>query len=118
MCDGEQERLQHLLSSVSAVLKHHSSSSSSSSTNYDTDVDAPLLLAVALPSSTVSSSSSEVVDYEEWEDICRENGGWEFIDTTGMNEDKAEGGNERNEYGGMLVEPLIFEARIREGANI
>ena len=93
------------------MLAHHSSSSASSSspTGYDSySADAPLLLAVALPSTpatstaTTTTSLSGTVRDEEWEDLCRESGGWEFIDGT-----EAPGGNKdvgkgiRNEYGGM-----------------
>lgn len=66
------------------MLHHYSRS------NYDTDAAA--LLAVALPPGGVSGLR---VAEEEWEDLCRESGGWEFVDGAVGGE---RGG--RNEYGG------------------
>ena len=76
---------------VHAVVEHHTGSSYSMSE--------PLLLAVGVQQST--SPSLEVAD-EEWEDLCKDCGAWEWIDgeLDGGAKADGEGKEERNEFGG------------------
>ena len=76
------------------MITHHSSNG----TEY-TDADTAALFAVALSQGSVSGLE---VREEEWEDMCRESGRWEFVDGCISS---APGNTEaRNEFGGMCFE--------------
>ena len=78
-----------LLRTISQTISHHNESASYDSAAYDSPTDT-LLLAVALPQSI---SPALEVDDAEWEDLCREAGGWEYMDS-----EANKGG--KNEFGG------------------
>ena len=63
--------LRTILSTINEVIEHHSQSSYSTTK--------PLLLAVGMQQTITPSLEIET---EEWEDLCRECGGWEWIDGT------------------------------------
>ena len=84
--------MRNILTTISGVIEHHIVSS------YTTTE--PLLLAVGMQQSI--SPSLKMVN-EEWEDMCRECGAWEWIDgevygssSEVNNDDDAQ----RNEFGG------------------
>lgn len=76
-----------LLSTISRLLERNTSPYSLASE--------PVLLAVGVHQP--ASPHAEVSD-EEWEDLCRECGGWEWVDGE-VSRDEGNGG--RNEFGGM-----------------
>lgn len=76
-----------LLSTISRLLERNTSPYSLASE--------PVLLAVGVHQPV--SPRAEVSD-EEWEDLCRECGGWEWVDGE-VSRDEGNGG--RNEFGGM-----------------
>ena len=83
-----------LLNTIKAIIEHHTSSSYS--------IQDPILLAVGMQQ-TMSPALEMSVD--EWDDLCRECGGWEWIDgeITSGDDDQAnrKGGEQRNEFGGQ-----------------
>lgn len=84
-------KLRTLLTTVSTLLMHHASAASSYACAPE-----PLLFAVGVhqPLNPCLELSTE-----EWEDLCRECGGWEWIDgEIGGEMGKGKGG--RDEYGG------------------
>ena len=85
------------------MIEHHTSSSYSTTE--------PLLLAVGM-----HQSSSPILEMEddEWEDLCRGCGAWEWIDGEINGEQEGKGGGkkevERNEFGGehsTSMEPCL-----------
>ncbi|MCJ1463522.1 hypothetical protein MMC07_002130 [Pseudocyphellaria aurata] len=90
--------LRTLLTTISNLIAHHTSTASS----YEFAPE-PLLLALGVhqPLNPCLELSTE-----EWEDFCRESGGWEWID--GEVGDEMGRGKERNEFGGLarLLEAL------------
>jgi len=83
------------------VLHHYTHNS------YDTDAAA--LFAVALPRGEVSGLA---IGEEEWEDLCGESGGWEFIDGSVLG--RKEG---RNEYGGTFPGAKVWGVRGAVGST-
>ncbi|MCJ1446348.1 MAG: hypothetical protein MMC23_006853 [Stictis urceolatum] len=82
-----------LLSSISSVLAYHTSDS------YDLPSSDTIQLAIGLPQPI--SPALELPD-AEWDDICRENGNWEFIDSSAS--------GTPNEYGEKTGLPRLLEA--------
>lgn len=76
-----------LLSTISRLLERNT-------TPYSLDPE-PVLLAVGVHQPV---SPRAEVSTEEWEDLCRECGGWEWVDEEAS---RGEGNEGRNEFGGM-----------------
>ena len=76
-----------ILQAVHEVVRHYMGEADP----YD-EVEPPLLLAIGLP----GSGAEQRDDKEEWDDMCRECGGWEYIDGC------TEANGKSNEYGGTL----------------
>ena len=87
------EAIRSTLTTIHEIIERHIGSSYS--------VEEPLLLAVGMQQ-TVSPSLEMGPD--EWDDLCRECGGWEWIDGElgSEDDDKAgeKGQRQRNEFGG------------------
>ncbi|KAL8930634.1 MAG: hypothetical protein Q9208_000505 [Pyrenodesmia sp. 3 TL-2023] len=75
------ESIRTTLTTLHRVLSHHQQSSSYASTS----IEEPLLLAIGMPQPLRPLLA---MSNDEWEDLCRECGGWEWIDNeaTGKNE--------------------------------
>lgn len=84
-----QDAIRTLLNTLSNLVAHHTSEAVDS---YQL-ANEPLLLCLGVHQPTVPRL--EISD-EDWEDLCREAGGWEWIDG------EAEGEGKRNEFGGKL----------------
>ena len=95
----EHEGIQQSLKAVAEVVAHH---------NGAYGVGEPLLLAVGMKQSI---SPSLEVGKDEWEDVCRENGAWEWIDGERSGEERRKGVMEvqTNEFG-----ERVGVARLRE----
>lgn len=84
------------------MIKHHNghgAGGNGDADNYEHSYggnDDALKLAITLPSQTVPCL---IFEDAEWEDLCRENGAWEYIDGTIS---PATAGK-RNEFGGELI---------------
>ena len=76
-----------MLQAVHKVVEYHMGKADP----YD-ELEPPLLLAVGLPGSGVGLVANE----EDWDDLCRECGGWEYIDGG------VEAKGKSNGYGGTL----------------
>ncbi|MCJ1433218.1 hypothetical protein MMC27_002577 [Xylographa pallens] len=92
----ELQATQTLLATIAALLTHHLSASFAAT-------EPPALFAVALPHHQLPRLA---LDAAAWEDLCRESGGWEFVDG-------AEGGGAeegaRNEFGETTGLPRLLE---------
>ena len=86
MITNIQEVIRALLTTLSSLIAHHTSNDSDS---YQMS-DGPLLLCVGVHQPIVPHLT---LSDEEWEDLCRDCGGWEWID--GEIEGEA-----KNAYGG------------------
>ncbi|MCJ1281463.1 hypothetical protein MMC26_000782 [Xylographa opegraphella] len=95
---AELQATQSLLATVAAVISHHLAAPSSSSSF--AIVEAPARFAVALPRRQLPLLQLEDA---AWEDLCRESGGWEFVDGDGG------GGGARNEFGETTGLPRLLE---------
>lgn len=87
------ESIRLSLTTLRGVIEHHNRDAYATSE--------PLLLAVGMQQ-TISPCLE--MDTEGWEDVCRECGGWEWIDgdIAEVDQPEGEGGSqtERNEFGG------------------
>lgn len=88
-----QKTIRMLLSTIHEVVDHHTE------TSYVTNE--PLLLAVG---NRQTASPGLDVAHEEWEDLCRECGGWEWIDgeLDGIAGGQGKNKEKRNEFGGKF----------------
>ena len=91
--DTEKETIRTLLITLTSLTAHHTEDS------YNTSNEV-LLLCIGLHQPTVPQI--EISD-EDWEDLCREAGGWEWID--GEVE-----GDGRNEFGGKSTCAVVYLA--------
>lgn len=82
-----QGAIRTLLNTLSGLVAHHTSGAVDS---YQLAHE-PLLLCLGVLRPTVPRLE---INDEDWEDLCREAGGWEWIDG------EAEGEGKRNEFGG------------------
>lgn len=99
---ADLDAIRKLLTTIHEVIEHHTGSSYSTSE--------PLLLAVGMQQTMLPSLAMES---EEWEDICRECGGWEWIDgeVDGVEDSKVLGREEsRNEFGEKVGLERLKEA--------
>ncbi|KAL2053057.1 hypothetical protein ABVK25_006694 [Lepraria finkii] len=100
---ADLEIIRSLLDTIHEVIEHHTSSSYSTSET--------LLLAVGMHQSI--GPSLEMTD-EEWEDLCRGCGAWEWLDGEINGEQEGKGGGkkevERNEFGEKTGIPRLLEA--------
>lgn len=89
------ESIRSFLTTLRGVVEHHTGDAYSKRE--------PLLLAVGTQQ---TMSPSLELETEVWEDVCRECGGWEWIDgeIAEVDEPKGKGKRqeERNEFGGTL----------------
>lgn len=92
---GDLESIRSSLTTLGGVVEHHTGDAHSTSK--------PLLLAVGMQQTTSPSLEMET---DGWEDVCRECGGWEWIDGEIAEVDEPNGKGkiqeERNEFGGTL----------------
>ncbi|MCJ1428887.1 hypothetical protein MMC29_006798, partial [Sticta canariensis] len=95
-------KLRTLLTTVSTFLTHHASAAASSYAF----ASEPLLLAVGVhqPLNPCLELSTE-----EWEDLCRECGGWEWIDGE-VGSEMGKGKGDRDEFGEKFGLPRLLEA--------
>lgn len=95
------ESIRLSLTTIRWVIEHHAGHAYATSE--------PLLLAVGMQQ-TVSPRLE--IESEEWEDVCRECGGWEWIDGEIAEVDGPKGERQseeqRNEFGGRFRSPLTF----------
>ena len=91
--------LRTLLSTISSVIEHHNSSS------YLTTE--PVLLAVGMQQTTTPSLE---IPTEEWEELCRECGSWEWIDGTVDGPKLKQKEKDRNEFGEKVGIARLQEA--------
>lgn len=101
----EVEGLRSVLSTIRGVIAHHSESA------YGVMGEEPLLLAVGMPQRVAPGLE---MGGDEWEDLCRDAGDWEWVDggIEGGHGGEAEhggGGEGVNEYG-----EKVGMARLRE----
>ena len=93
--NADLDALRSILTTIHEIIESHHSSSYSSSE--------PLLLAVGMQQSISPSLDLEV---DDWDDLCSECGGWEWVDgeigegEEGKEVSDSEGG--RNEFGGKF----------------
>lgn len=87
-----------MLTAIHAAIGHHATSSYSTSE--------PLLLTVGMPPSLAPSLD---LPTEEWEDLCRDCGGWEWVDGAVGEEPAEKIAETRNEFG-----ERVGVARLRE----
>ena len=87
--------IQTALKTIHEIIEHHAESS------YSTQE--PLLLAVG--TRQLMNPNLEIGE-DEWDEMCRQCGGWEWIDgevaDEMVDEGKGSGEQERNEFGGKL----------------
>lgn len=88
-----QAQIRRILTTISALITHHTSSSYVPDPNPE-----PLLLAVGMHQPL--SPRLELPD-EAWDDLGRECGGWEWVDG-----EKEDGG--KNEFGGTFLSALLL----------
>lgn len=93
---NEVRVLRDVLSCISAVIERHTAAPTNDDgggMRYVIDEEKPLMLAVGMQHSGVIGPSLDK-GVEEWEDLCRECGGWEWIDGTEVDdeEEKVDGG--------------------------
>lgn len=112
-----QENIRTTLRTVHDVISHHSRSSYSA--------PEPLLVALAMPNSTTPALE---IEEEEWEDLGRECGGWEYIDggiplSSAGNEGSKGGGKGKgkgrtNQYGEKVgIDRLVQALEANEWAG-
>lgn len=83
------DSIRSALCAIHEIIEHHTASS------YSTNE--ALLLAIGMQQTM--SPRLEMCG-EEWEDLCRECGGWEWIDGELEGDGGGKGKDERNEFGG------------------
>ena len=83
------EKIRSLLTAIHAVIEHHASG------NYG--MGETLMLAIGMHQSV---SPSLEMEGEEWEDLCRECGGWEWIDGEAGEGEGGKRDERRDEFGG------------------
>ena len=92
---ADLDAVRSILTTIHAIIEHHTHS------NYS--VQEPLLLVVGVQQTVQPCLEIEA---DEWDDLCRESGGWEWID--GEIGWKDNGGEElqgeelKNEFGGQF----------------
>ncbi|KAL6721588.1 hypothetical protein ACLMJK_000692 [Lecanora helva] len=108
------EAIQSLLTAINSIIERHDQSSYTTSE--------PLLLAVGMQQSIVPSLE---MNSDEWDNLCRECGGWEWIDgelaVGGDYQEQDEGQEQRNEFGervGISRLKEALEAHEWEGNDI
>ena len=84
----DRKRISDTLQAVHEVIRHHMGIPAPSD-----EVEPPLLLAIGLPGKDREGGLSG----DQWDDLCRECGGWEYID--GCLEERGKS----NEYGGEFA---------------
>lgn len=93
--NADLESIRSSLTTLRGVVEHHTGDAHSASW--------PLLLAVGMQQAMSPRLGMEM---EGWEDVCRECGGWEWIDgeIAEVDEPKGKGRRQedRNEFGGTL----------------
>lgn len=114
------ESIRSSLTTIHEVIEHHTGGSYL--------MTEPLLLAIGLRQTVTPNLEMKT---DEWEDTCRDCGGWEWVDGEIAEVYESEGERrregKRNEFGGMLskaitltghVHVLIVDSIKREGRRI